>query len=58
MNKQPTCKEHGPMLNEPAGTKEQEYCGEWWRCQLCTNTILIQSIDLQSQLKQRDLFQD
>jgi hypothetical protein len=37
---QPTCQTHGPMLKVPAGTPEQKWCGEWWRCELCTHTVL------------------
>lgn len=39
----PACKEHGVMKPQKAGTKEQQYCGDWYRCELCTNSVLIPS---------------
>lgn len=45
--KQPTCDKHGPMLRRPAGTPEQQWCGEWWQCQHCTNTVLVPSKELE-----------
>ena len=44
---QPICPTHGPMQKVPTGTPEQEWCGEWWRCELCTHSVLIPSAALQ-----------
>jgi hypothetical protein len=44
---QPACDKHGPMEKQSPGTQEQQWCGEWWRCQHCTNTVLIPSKELE-----------
>jgi len=52
----PSCPNHGPMQKVPPGTAEQKWCGEWWRCDRCTNSVLKPSDDLQSALSQNNLF--
>jgi hypothetical protein len=37
----PKCAEHGSMELQPAGTQEQEFCGTWYRCSRCTNSVLL-----------------
>lgn len=44
----PDCPTHGPMQKVPAGTPEQAWCGEWWRCELCTHSVLRPSENIMS----------
>jgi hypothetical protein len=46
----PKCAEHGSMELQPAGTQEQEFCGTWYRCSRCTNSVLLTSPALEAQL--------
>lgn len=39
----PHCDQHGQMEFQPHGTAEQAYCGIWYRCAHCTNTVLLPS---------------
>lgn len=39
----PACDQHGQMAHQPPGTPEQAWCGVWYRCQRCTNTVLLPS---------------
>lgn len=48
----PECAQHGQMHIQPAGTPEQAWCGVWYRCQHCTNTVLLPSADLEGQRPQ------
>src|SRR5574337_196169 len=45
---QPICPTHGLMQKAPPGTPEQKWCGEWWRCERCTNSVLIPSETLKA----------
>jgi hypothetical protein len=42
------CPRHGPMVQRPLAvqTPEQKYCGVWWDCTLCTNSVLFPSEEL------------
>lgn len=43
----PVCPTHGEqMILQTPGTAEQEYCGTWYRCPQCANTVLYQSKEL------------
>lgn len=33
--------EHGAMALQVPGTREQEYCGVWYRCIHCMNSELL-----------------
>jgi len=46
----PVCTQHGQMVLQHHGTKEQEYCGIWYRCTRCGNSTLFPSADLRSDL--------
>ena len=39
----PACDLHGQMEHQTPGTPEQAYCGVWYRCSHCTNTVLLPS---------------
>lgn len=39
----PACDQHGQMELQKPGTPEQAYCGIWYRCARCTNTVLLPS---------------
>ncbi len=41
----PKCKEHGAMeLRDPKmQTKEQQWCGVWYRCRGCMSSVLFPS---------------
>jgi hypothetical protein len=57
----PACPEHGPMSPRPPGTREQAFCGVWYRCAAfrCQYTHLLCSPGLLAQLdQQRTLFAD
>lgn len=49
----PTCLEHGVMELQKPGTREQEFCGTWYRCTRCTNSVLFTSPALEAQLAQQ-----
>lgn len=43
----PVCPTHGEqMILQTPRTAEQEYCGTWYRCPQCENTVLYQSKEL------------
>ena len=42
----PECPRHGPMQIAPPGTPEQKWCGEWWRCEKCSHSVLRPSEEL------------
>lgn len=42
----PECPQHGQMQLQQAGTKEQAFCGTWYRCNLCTHSVLLPSREL------------
>ena len=46
----PKCSEHGTMELQKPGTREQEFCGTWYRCSRCTNSTLFTSPQLRAQL--------
>lgn len=46
----PRCAEHGQMELHKPGTREQEFCGTWYRCTLCTNSTVFTSPALEAQL--------
>lgn len=47
MNANPFCEVHTrAMVERPASTPEQEFCGTWFQCELCTNSVLIPSPEL------------
>ena len=46
----PKCEQHGSMELQKPGTKEQEYCGTWYRCTRCGSSHLFTSPDLQRDL--------
>lgn len=46
----PKCPEHGVMELQKPGTREQEFCGTWYRCARCTNSTLFTSPALRAQL--------
>lgn len=46
---------HGQMKPAEAHTREQQFCGEWWRCERCTNSVLMPSSELLAQLGQKSL---
>ena len=46
----PACAQHGQMELQKSGTKEQEYCGTWYRCTRCGNSTLLTSPALQRDL--------
>lgn len=47
----PMCAQHGQMAVQPAGTPEQVFCGVWYRCARCTNTVLLESQQLRDHLQ-------
>lgn len=43
----PVCPAHGKtMVLRPAQTKEQDFCGTWYDCPQCANSVLIPSKEL------------
>lgn len=46
----PKCQEHGTMELQKPGTREQAFCGTWYRCTRCTNSVLFTSPELEAQL--------
>ncbi|MFJ1757593.1 hypothetical protein [Kitasatospora sp. NPDC088134] len=48
----PRCRRHGRMRLRPPGTREQEFCGVWYRCAApeCAATVLVASAGLRAQL--------
>ncbi len=44
----PHCPQHGTMQKAHPATPEQKWCGEWWRCDRCTHTVLRPSDELRS----------
>ena len=42
----PECPQHGAMQLQQAGTKEQAFCGTWYRCNHCTHSVLLTSSEL------------
>ena len=44
----PICEQHGQMEHQKPGTPEQEWCGVWYRCAKCTNTVLFPSKQLEA----------
>lgn len=47
----PECQQHGPMeLDALPGTKEQSFCGVWYRCTRCMCSTLFASPGLIAQL--------
>lgn len=54
----PECsKGHGPMVQRPPHTREQEFCGTWFECAPrfppCRNSVLIPSPGLLEQLEEQ-----
>lgn len=49
----PQCPEHGQMELQKPGTREQEFCGTWYRCTRCTNSVLFTSPELENQLAEQ-----
>lgn len=51
----PTCRQHGPMIERPAQTPEQEFTGTWWTCAdpTCRNAHLAPSPELLAQLAEQ-----
>jgi hypothetical protein len=47
----PKCAEHGTMELQKPGTREQAFCGTWYRCTRCTNSVLLTSPQLAAQLE-------
>ena len=50
----PICPTHGPMQQVPPGTPEQAWCGEWWRCDRCTHSVLQPSEVLKTKKDERN----
>lgn len=46
----PRCEQHGPMELQRPGTREQEFCGTWYRCTRCGGSVLFTSPALELQL--------
>lgn len=46
----PKCDQHGQMEHQKSGTKEQEWCGVWYRCTKCSTTTLFSSAALAQSL--------
>jgi len=45
------CPTHGATMGPSnAGTPEQAYCGQWFRCERCTTSVLIPSAGLVADL--------
>ena len=43
----PVCPTHGEqMILQTPGTYERAYCGTWYRCPQCANSVLIPSREL------------
>ncbi|MFJ5927973.1 hypothetical protein ACIQF6_35800 [Kitasatospora sp. NPDC092948] len=53
----PRCRRHGRMRLRPPETREQEFCGVWYRCAApeCAATALVASAGLQAQLAAQSL---
>ena len=47
----PKCPNHGEeMLLQNPGTEEQRFCGTWYQCPKCKNTVLFPSFELRAYL--------
>lgn len=46
----PRCDQHGEMVLSKPGTREQEWCGTWYRCTRCTSSVLLSSRELTTSL--------
>ena len=46
----PKCERHGRMELQKPGTREQEYCGTWYRCTRCGGSMLLASSGLKRDL--------
>ena len=46
----PKCEKHGQMKLQNPGTREQEYCGTWYRCTRCGDSVLLTSSELERDL--------
>lgn len=51
----PACSIHGSMTRRPLDvqTEEQRWCGEWWDCSRCSNTVLVMSAEVAALYRQR-----
>ena len=41
---------HGQMEFAKAATREQDFCGTWYRCPRCLSSTLFRSAELDAQL--------
>jgi len=50
----PKCSGHGiQMIARPPKTPEQRFCGAWYECPRCSETVLFVSSELRAQLEER-----
>lgn len=49
----PSSPDHGVMTYRPGATREQEWCGTWYRCEWCTSSVLLPSPALLAHLDEQ-----
>jgi len=47
----PRCPTHGQMDLRQPGTREQAWCGTWYECPRCTQSVLLTSPELEDHLR-------